>query len=209
MVSEDIIITTEFERKELRKQRIIILSGDIDIGTAHEFIEDITILTKESKEPITVIITSPGGSAFAGFAVVRAIRYAQRHGVKVIGSVYGQAMSMAFYILQCCDIRKMGNLCILMAHGVTTGFVGDMRNVDAEKKLLTMWQTELAKLVSERCTNKNHKACQHDYWVELLRDNTPQFYSASESLEMGLVDKVYDDGENEENSPECNSTEKC
>ena len=203
---DEIVITNEYERRELRKQRVIILSGEIDTGTAHEFIEDTMILMHESKEPITVIITSPGGSAFAGFAIIRAIRYAQRQGIKVTGSVYGQAMSMAFFILQCCDVRKMGSLCILMTHGVTTGFVGDMRNVDAEKKLLTLWQLELAKLVSERCTAKKTKFCTPEHWVELLRDNTPQFYSAKESLEMGLVDKIYDDGEGEEGSPECKAT---
>jgi len=201
-LDDEIVITNEYERRELRKQRTIILSGEIDTGTAHEFIEDMMILVKAGKEPMTVVITSPGGSAFAGFAIIRAIRYAQRHGVKVIGSVYGQAMSMAFFILQCCDERVMGNLCVLMAHGVTTGFVGDMRNVDAEKKLLTLWQHEIAKLVSERCTAKDSKYCTAEHWVELLRDNTPQFYSANESLEMGLVDKICDDdGKDEEVKP--------
>jgi len=191
-LENEIIVTSEYGRRELRKQRTIILSGEIDTGTAHEFIEDMMILVKAGTEPITVVITSPGGSAFAGFAIIRAIRYAQRHGTKIIGSVYGQAMSMAFFILQCCDERVMGQLCVLMAHGVTTGFVGDMRNVDAEKKLLTMWQLELAKLVSDRCTAKDSKYCVAEHWVELLRDNTPQFYSAKESLDMGLVDKICD-----------------
>lgn len=195
MEKNDAVIVWEYERKELRKQRTIILSGEIDTGSAHEFIEDIHILVNTNKEPINIIITSPGGSAFAGFAIIRAIRYAKRHGVKVVGSVYGQAMSMAFFILQCCDERVMGELCVLMAHGVTTGLVGDMRNVEAEQKLLKMWQVELARLVSEKCTARDTKYCTEDFWFNLLRDNTPQFYSAKESLEMGLVDKVCDNGE--------------
>ena len=200
---DEIIITNECERRVLRKQRIMILSGDIDTGTAHEFIEDVMLLIKDSKDPITLIITSPGGSAFAGFAIIRAIRYAQKHGVKVIGSVYGQAMSMAFFILQCCDVRKMGSLCVLMAHGVTTGFVGDMRNAEAEHKLLRLWQKDLSELVAERCSKKDSQYGKPEYWFAILRDNTPQFYSAEESLEMGLVDTTYEDSESETSPSEC------
>ena len=180
------------ERSELRRQRIILLSGEIDDITAHEFIEDMAILINSSKDPITIIITSPGGSAFAGLAIIRSIRHAQSLGIVVNGEVYGQAMSMAFFILQCCDNRLMGELCILMAHGVTTGFVGDMRNVDAEQKLMKLWQKELSRLVAERCSAKGSEVCTHEFWTEIMQDNTPQFYSAKESLEMGLIDKICD-----------------
>ncbi|KKK62162.1 hypothetical protein LCGC14_3007100, partial [marine sediment metagenome] len=30
----------------------------------------------------------------------------------------------------------MGSLDLLMAHGITTGFTGDMKNIEAETKLL-------------------------------------------------------------------------
>ncbi len=190
---DDIVLTHEFERRELRKQRKIFVSGEIDPGVARSFIEDIMLLVSESKEPIDImIIAAPGGQAFSGFAMIRAIRHAQSCGIKVIGSVYGQAMSMAFFLLQCCDVRNMGSTCILMAHGVTTGLVGDMRTVDAEQKLLSLWQHDLSSMVANRCTKKDSKYSSSDFWFEMLRDNTPHFYSASESLDCGLVDEVDD-----------------
>ena len=187
----------EFERKTLRDSRILLLTSEIEGGTAHEFIEDINmLLLKESIDPITIIISSPGGNIFNGIAIIRAIRSAQSSGIKVIGEVHGQAMSMAFFILQCCDERRMGSLCTLMAHGVTTGFCGDMRNVEAEQKLLTFWQRELADLIANRCTADGTEYAESGYWFAILKDNTPQFYDSQESMEMGLIDIVHDDNKN-------------
>jgi len=192
-----ITIDSEFERRNLRLSRVILLSGEIDIGAAHEFVEDIKmLLLDDSNEPITIIISSPGGNVFSGVAIIRAIREAQSRGIKIIGDVYGQAMSMAFFILQCCDERRMGSLCTLMAHGITTGFIGDMRNVEAEQKLLTSWQREIAQLISNRCTSYDTEYTESGYWFAILKDNTPQFYDSHEAKEMGLIDIVNDDNKN-------------
>jgi len=187
-MDEELLVVTEFERRELRKNRIVVVSGDIDSGGAHEFINDIHVLLhEESKDPITVIIASPGGEAFSGFAMVRAVRIAQKAGIKIIGNVHGYACSMAFFLLQVCDERIMGKLDVLMAHGITTGFTGDMKNIEAETKLLTYWHTEWADLVAKRCVGEYTES---GFWFEVFRDNTPQWYTAGECKEMGLIDKI-------------------
>lgn len=179
------IFFTENDRILLRKQRKIILSGEIDSGTANEFVSDMEILSFENKEPINIIISSAGGNAEYGNACIRAIKAAQKSGIKVIGNVYGQAMSMAFFILQSCDERIMGELDTIMAHGLTSTSVGDMRNREAENKLLRFFQDEYAKMVANRCSKYNVS-----WWRKLLADNTPKFFSSSESLEIGLVDRI-------------------
>jgi len=182
----------EYERRTLREHRTIIVSSDIDSGAAHEFIEDIEMLKLSySKDPIKVIISSPGGNVFSGIAMIRAVRGAQKIGIKIVGEVHGHACSMAFFILQCCDERHMGRLDILMAHGITTGFSGDMKSLEAENKLLGYWHTEFANLVASRCTTVGEYN-EPSYWFEILRDNTPQWYTAEESMEMGLIDKIDD-----------------
>jgi len=190
--SLDLIREVEYERRMLRNNRTIILSGDIDGGSAHEFIEDIQmLLLNKSKDPVNIIINSPGGNVFNGIAIIRAIRDAQKRGIKLIGEVHGHACSMAFFVLQTCDERHMGKLDILMAHGITTGFTGDMKSLEAENKLLSYWHHELAELVASRCA-KETEYKEPGYWFEVLRDNTPQWYTADESIEMGLIDTVHD-----------------
>lgn len=184
-VKTDAIFTIDTERLLLRKQRKVIISGEIDSCVSHEFITDMTILVNESNDPITVIISSEGGNAEYGNACIHAIRDAQKQGVKVVGSVYGQAMSMAFFILQVCDERIMGELDTIMAHGLTATSVGDMRNRESEDKLFKFYQEEYAKLVASRCHKYNV-----GWWRKLLTDNTPKFFSSKESLKLGLVDKI-------------------
>ena len=179
------------ERRKLRENRIIFLSGDIEQGISECVIEDFLILLAEdSKEPITLIIFSEGGEVGAGYAIIRVIEGAQRKGIKVIGSVYGRAMSMAFLILQCCDERKMGKYCKLMCHGVTSIAIGDIKNVEAEQKLMKMFQQEMAELLAKRCTSINDDHKEPGYWYAILEDNTPQFYNYKDALEEGLIDIV-------------------
>lgn len=183
----------EVERRKLRDNRTIILSGDIDSGIAHTFIDDTEVLAlDESREPVTIIITTPGGNVFSGLAMVRAIRRLQRLGITVIGEVYGQAMSMGFFVLQCCDERHMGSFCTLMCHGITAGFAGDVKSIEAEQKLIEGWNVELSQLIAKRCTAEGEYK-ESGYWYEILRDNTPQFYSSHECQEMGLIDTVHYD----------------
>ncbi len=189
----DAVSLAEFERRKLRDNRVVLLSGDIDSGGAHVFIEDIEMLAlDESREDVIIIITTPGGNVFNGLAIVRAIRRLQKLGIKVIGEVYGQAMSMGFFVLQCCDERRMGSFCTLMCHGITTGFVGDQRAIEQEQKLIEGWNVELSQLIANRCTADGEYK-ESGYWYEILRDNTPMFYSSTECLKMGLIDLVHYD----------------
>jgi len=177
------ILITEAERVLLREKRIIVLSGEIDVCSTYNFICDMTILS-DSNEPITIIISSNGGSAEYGNGCIRAIREAQKRGIKVVGSVYGQAMSMAFFILQACDERVMGELDTIMAHGLTSTSVGDMRNREAENKLLKFFQDEYSTLLANK---SKHNV---NWWRKLLADNTPRFFTSKESMKLGLVDRI-------------------
>jgi ATP-dependent protease ClpP protease subunit len=94
---------------------------------------------------------------------------------------------MAFFILQACDERIMSKLDIIMAHGLTATSVGDMRNREAEDRLFKFYQDEYATLIAKRCKKRKYDV---DWWKKLLTDNTPRFFTSSESLELGLVDKI-------------------
>jgi ATP-dependent protease ClpP protease subunit len=181
-------VSPSSERELLRDLRIICLTGDIDDVTATEFIQDMTLLTSKSKKPITIIFASNGGEVDSGLACVRAIKGAQSKKIKVIGTVYGHCMSMAFLVLQCCDTRIMGTGDILMAHGITAFRFGDIRNHKAETKLLEFWQKYFAHVVASRCKDKK-KFCT-DYWITALADQMPQYFTSKECLDMGLIDDI-------------------
>jgi ATP-dependent protease ClpP protease subunit len=176
------------ERELLRDLRIVCLTDDIDCCNATAFIQDMILLTSKSTEPITIIIASNGGDVDAGLTCVRAIKEAQSKNIKVIGKVYGHCMSMAFCVLQCCDERIMGVGDILMAHGITSLRHGDSRSFDAETKLLKFYQRYFSNIVANRCINKKLNGT--EYWLKILEDQVPQYFTSKDSLDLGLIDKV-------------------
>jgi len=192
-MSNVIVFEGDYERKQLRDHQIISLSYEIENGEAKEIVEDLNIIafSGDIHKPITFLISSPGGDAFAGTVVIHAIQEVQRKGFNVVGYVYGRAMSMAFFILQCCDKRIMGHYDHLMCHGITSGFCGDMKNIDAEQKIMKKMQEDFANLIAARSTApEGSKYRNPSYWANELLDNTPKYYDCDEALEMGLIDEV-------------------
>ena len=178
------------DTQKLRKQRIVILSTGIDECTSSEFINEIMILITESKEPIRVIISSPGGDLLDGLTIIRAIQYAQKMGIEVTGEVFGHALSMAFIILQACNKRIMGEGDFIMCHGFFTVSTTDRKGREAEDKWLKDAEEYICRMIAKH-NNSKHKEFQvSDYWHVLMAEETPNYYTASEALDMGLVDEV-------------------
>ena len=92
--------------------RKIILDGEVNDDEclkACYYLDKIVELDKikGTKEPITILIHSPGGSIYAGNVLLGKIKQMQdKMGYTIIGEVGGYACSMAFQILQQCKIRK-------------------------------------------------------------------------------------------------------
>jgi ATP-dependent protease ClpP protease subunit len=192
------ILDLEIERRLLRDRRTIVLTGEVDATMARAAVEDLTILAETpniDSVPITIIMNSPGGHVEYGIAIIEAIRHCQRHDVKVVGVVMGHAMSMMSYILQACDKRICGRFSWLMVHGFSgSEFGADKQNHKAQGDLLEGLTTQAAELYTAANTSKGHKEC-HDqeHWEKILDSNLPQFYSAVQALDIGLIDEIEGD----------------
>jgi ATP-dependent protease ClpP protease subunit len=189
MVKAAMVVTS---RRQLRQKGIVGLYNEITSEEAEDVIQDILCLVEFGAKEIRFNISSEGGSLYNGMGVVRAVRLAQSRGVRVIGHVYGQAQSMAFFILQYCDERVMGVGDILMCHGVSLGIHGDIRDMEAEKKQMDFFQELFASLLSTRCTAKDIESKYRDpvTWADILLSNTPVYFTSEEAMEYGLVDRV-------------------
>lgn len=167
------------------------------IEQASEYCQDLDFLRFNGTTSVTIIITSPGGSISAGLSIIDAIRSLQREGAKVTGVVRGEAQSMGFNILQACDTRIMSQGSILMAHGVTSGMLGDQKEHEAAQKLLKYWREHIAAMIALRVKTFHigketfyNEITSIEYWDKLMKDSTPVFYTPYEALELGLVDQV-------------------
>jgi len=171
-------------------RRAIYLSENVSTSSAAQLNRELGLLA-EKPEPITLRISSNGGSVESEMSIVDAINEAQAKGCEVTGEVYGHGMSAAFMILQACDVRRMGKSAILMVHGITSWAVGDLRDLEAETKLLQRMQIDGANMLANRCTApEGSKYCTPEFWLEILKANTAVYLFPDEALEWGMVDEV-------------------
>lgn len=75
-------------------------------------------MVDDNAEALIIEWNSPGGSVGAGFELAKSI---ENSPVPVICVVDGMAASMAFYILQSCDVRAMTRRSVMMAHEPSIG----------------------------------------------------------------------------------------
>ena len=142
----------------------------------------------DAKEPINMVINSNGGDVWESFSVMDAMDTARGllsgKKAKIHGVVHGMCASAAFTILQYCDVRKMTENSILMAHGVTSMFSGDERTYERNKFLLTHVNTRTSRLYAART------GLPAEDWMKILRDEIPTWYTSEEALKHNLVDEV-------------------
>ena len=80
------------------KNRIILLSGEIDDNTANIVIAELLYLDSINNDDISLYINSPGGSVSAGMAIFDTMNYIKSD---VSTICIGMAASMAAFLLGC------------------------------------------------------------------------------------------------------------
>jgi ATP-dependent protease ClpP protease subunit len=151
---------------------------------AERLIKNIHILEHISGDPITIISNNLGGDIYHGFAMMDAILYSPCH---ITMEIRGHAMSMGSIILQVADKRIMCTNARQMIHYGYAGADGHARTfqkVAAEYAKIDKW---IEKMYLKRIQEKN-PAFTLEEVKKLLEHDT--FYSATESVAMGLADEV-------------------
>ena len=165
----------------LLKDRIIILSGEIDDNLANSIVAQLLYLDSLNHDPINLYINSPGGSITAGMAIYDTMNYIKS---KVSTICIGMAASMAAFIL---SSGEKGMRFILpngevMIHQPLGGAQGQATEIKIAAERILKLKEKLNKILSEN-TGQSLEKISHD----TERD---YFLSADEALEYGLIDKV-------------------
>ena len=186
----------EGERALHRGARRAYLQGEITPDGEQILVEDLDLILDAAASvaeegdwsPVQLYISSPGGDTGSGLELIRAIQNLQEFGLPVHGIVRGYAMSMAFLILQYCEVRWMHRGDILMAHGVTFDLHrSDKANVEAERQMIE----DIDAYFIDNLVRRTR--IPQDQWADLHKRNTPVYYTADQALEHGLIDVVFED----------------
>lgn len=120
------------------KKRLLEIKEQID-DPSERFVGLITELSKDSKEPIFILLDSPGGSVLVGEKILTAIESSD---APVYTVCVGMCASMAAVIHQHGVKRYALDRSVLMFHDASGGMFGKLSEM---KSLLSMFQRKLDK----------------------------------------------------------------
>jgi ATP-dependent Clp protease, protease subunit len=170
--------------KEAKEKRIIHLNGKIDEESVKTVVQSLIDLEEESPmSDILLYIDSYGGECYSLLAIHDAIKMCR---CDVATICVGKAMSAAQMILMSGTKGKRfitPNSCVLM-HSVSTGFYGNIHEMDNEVKATKELQKQLESLI-KKYTNLGNKQIK-----DLMSKDS--YITAKEALKMGIVDHIID-----------------
>ncbi|MBQ8472528.1 MAG: ATP-dependent Clp protease proteolytic subunit [Bacilli bacterium] len=165
----------------LLKDRIILLSGEIDDTLANIIVSEILYLDSINHDDISLYINSPGGSITAGMAIMDTMNFVKSD---VSTICLGMAASMGAFLLSC---GKKGKRYILpnaevMIHQPLGGVQGQATEIKIVAERILKLKEKLNTILAKN-TGKDIK--------EVTKDTERDYFlSSKEALEYGIVDKI-------------------
>ena len=166
----------------LLKDRIIMLSGQIDDNVANSVIAQLLFLDAQDPEKdIFLYINSPGGSVTAGMAMYDTMNFINAD-VQTI--VIGMAASMASVLLAAGEKGKRWALpnAEVMIHQPLGGAQGQATEIEIAARHILKTRERLNKILSDKTGQP----------IEVIEQDTDRdnFKTAEEALEYGLIDGI-------------------
>lgn len=167
----------------LLKNRIIILSGEIDDNISNTVIAQLLYLDSLNQEDISLYINSPGGSVTAGMAIYDTMNFIKSD---VSTICLGMAASMAAFLLSSGKKSKRYILpnAEVMIHQPLGGARGQATEIKIAAEHILKTKKKLNEILKEN-TNQTLEKIEQD----TERDH---YLDAKEALDYGIVDKILD-----------------
>ena len=165
----------------LLKDRIIILTGEIDDNTANIVVAQLLYLDSINNNDISLYINSPGGSITAGMAIYDTMNFIKSD---VSTICLGMAASMGAFLLS--SGTKGKRYCLpnseVMIHQPLGGASGQATEIKISAEHILKIKDKLNKILASN-TNKDIKTIE----IDTERDN---YLSSEEALQYGLIDQI-------------------
>ena len=165
----------------LLKNRIILLTGEIDDNLASSVVAQLLYLDSINNDDISIYINSPGGSVTAGMAIYDTMNFIKSD---VSTICLGMAASMAAFLLSSGEKGKRYILpnAEVMIHQPLGGAQGQATEIKIAALHILKLRDKLNNILAKN-TKQNLEKIKND----TERDN---YMDSNEALEYGLVDKI-------------------
>lgn len=165
----------------LLRDRIIILSGEIDDNMANSIVAQLLYLDGINHDDISIYINSPGGSITAGMAIYDTMNFI---GSRVSTICVGMAASMAAFLLSSGEVGM--RYCLenaeVMIHQPLGGAQGQATEIKIAAERILKLKKKLNKILSlntGKSLRKIEKDTERDYFLD-----------SKEALQYGIIDDV-------------------
>lgn len=177
-------VMVDFFTAEVTQSRTIRIIGEITDDTTAYICSEIRYLSRNSKEPLTLILNSPGGLISAGMAIYDTLNAS---GCEVTTVVEGMAASMAAF-LATCAATKGRRFCQpnaeIMVHQPLGGVQGPASDISIAADHINSTKKKMIKIFADSVNLEESK-------IKALTDRDT-WLSAEDALKMGFVDYIGD-----------------
>lgn len=166
----------------LLKDRIIMLSGEVNDAVASSIVAQMLFLEAEDPEKdIYFYINSPGGVITAGMAIYDTMCYIRPD---IVTICIGQAASMGAFLLSSGTKEKRYALphARIMIHQPLGGAQGQATDIEIQAREILRMKAELNRIIAEQ-TGQTIKKIEKD-------TDRDFFMSAAEAKDYGIIDEI-------------------
>ena len=136
------------------------------------------------KEPITIVVNSPGGLCYQGFMLISHIENMVKEGWEIITLTGGMSASMSFLIGLVGSKRKAYKYSSFLCHQPSCGVWGEAIKIKRQSKELDrLW--DLSKKVI-----KKHSKMSTNLLNKIYNQSEDYIISSDKALELGIIDEI-------------------
>lgn len=165
--------------------RRIFINGEITSDTVDLVNQGLTLLTSngEAKDPVTIVINSPGGSIYDAWAIVALLKSAK---VEVNTETIGSCMSSATTVFAAGKRRRASQFTYFLFHQ-TSVELGNIKQADT-KVIYQHFSEEEQTYCSFLADNSNKPT---RFWKELIKKPVDIYVQAPKLVKTGLVHEIF------------------
>lgn len=170
-----------FLEEKTFKSRTVLVFGVINDALAGDVAKRLIALSGESNDPITMLVSSPGGHVESGDVIHDIIRFIEAP-VNMVGSGWVGSAAVNVYL----SVPKERRFCLpntrFLIHQPSGGVGGQASDIAIQAREIIRIRERIAKVISKETGQPLERVVNdidRDYWM-----------SSAEAVEYGLVSKV-------------------
>ena len=163
-------------------RREVYITGIINSEVQYYLTRILTYLAEDSKEPISIILNTPGGMVADGLAIYDLLTtIGRRAPINIVAT--GQCMSMGAIILQAANKRWATRHCAIGLHELSAANIGSYSKMEETQEEMEKTQGALDDIITNRTGMTRKK-------LKGLIKRRETVLTPDEALELNLIDGV-------------------